>query len=426
MNMVFIYEDKIAQDNEGNYYTGSAFSQAVFDRYLRHFDHITLIMRKAPVAPGDSETLSHMNRIDSDRIDVAIIPNTRESLKSFLTPSVHRELKDIVISEIDKAEAVIIRAHSGSGYVAARYCNVHHIPYLAEAVGCPWDSLWNHSLRGKVLAPVIFKQMRFIMKHASYAVYVTDTFLQHRYPTDGKSAAISDVELQPADEQVLISRLEHIRNHSGKIRIGTAGALHVSYKGQRYVIRALAKLKARGYTNYEYHLAGGGDNTALINQARKYQVENQVIFDGVLPHDDMFKWLDNLDVYIQPSQVEAMPRALIEAMSRGLPCFGSEIGGIPELLGRSGIFDRGDVNAIAKKICSLTSGKMEHMAKRNFNYAKRFEKKPLEEKRFDFYASFAAEVEGRRYSWGKRKYGKQNMWKNRKANLNENTYSDKL
>ena len=34
MDLVFVYEDKIAQDAEGNYYVGSAFSQAVFDRYL--------------------------------------------------------------------------------------------------------------------------------------------------------------------------------------------------------------------------------------------------------------------------------------------------------------------------------------------------------------------------------------------------------
>ena len=33
MDMVFVYEDKIAQDAKGNYYTGSSLPQAVFDRY---------------------------------------------------------------------------------------------------------------------------------------------------------------------------------------------------------------------------------------------------------------------------------------------------------------------------------------------------------------------------------------------------------
>lgn len=392
MNMVFVYEDKIAVDAQGNYYTGSAFSQAVFDRYLQHFDHITLLMRRASVSPDDAEALSHMNRISSDRIDVVFIPDTRSSMRAFLTPAVHRELEETVISEINKADAVIIRAHSGSGFIAAKYCKAHNIPYLAEAVGCPWDSLWNHSLRGKILAPFVRHEMRFIMRYASYAVYVTDSFLQKRYPTNGKSAATSDVELQPADTQVLKKRVEHIRNHSGKILIGTAGALHVSYKGQRFVIRALSKLKAHGLTEFEYHLAGGGDHAVLLDLAKKLGVEDQVIFDGVLPHDAIFDWLDNLDVYIQPSLVEGMPRALIEAMSRGLPAFGSKIGGIPDLLDPSFIFSCGDVNAIARKFRSLTSKRMEKAAKRNFDYVKRFDKSLLEQKRFEFYSAFASEL----------------------------------
>lgn len=392
MQMVFIYEDKIARDVDGNYYTGSAFSQAVFDRYLQHFDHITLVMRKAPIAPEDTEALSHMNRISSDRISVSFIPDTRESMRSFLTPATHRELKRIVISEIDKAQAVIIRAPSGSGYIAAKYCSAHGIPYLAEAVGCPWDSLWNHSLRGKVLAPFVRSQMCFIMKHAAYAVYVTDSFLQARYPTNGNSSAISDVELQPADDHVLERRLEHIRSHSGKLLIGTAAAVHVPFKGQRFVIRALAKLKSQGFTNYEYHLAGGGDKSALSALAQKLGVEDQVIFDGLLPHDEICTWMDRLDIYIQPSKQEGMPRALIEAMSRGLPSMGSKIGGIPELLGASFIFPCGDISAIAKKLKVLTPKYLEKAAKRNFNYAKRFDKNILEKKRFDFYSSFASDL----------------------------------
>ena len=390
--MVFVYEDKIAVDALGNYYTGSAFSQAVFDRYLRHFDHITLLMRRASVSPEDTEALSHMNRISSDRIDVVFIPDTRSNIRAFLTPAIHRKLKETVIAEVNKADAVIIRAHSGSGFIAARYCRAHGIPYLAEAVGCPWDSLWNHSLRGKFLAPFVRHEMRFIMRHASYAVYVTNSFLQKRYPTTGKSAAISDVELQPTDDQILEKRVNHIRNHSGKVLIGTAGALHVSYKGQRFVIRALSKLKAQGLTEYEYHLAGGGDHTALLDLAKRLGVEDQVIFDGVLPHDEIYGWLDSLDVYIQPSLVEGMPRALIEAMSRGLPAFGSKIGGIPELLNPSFIFSCGDINAITRKLRSLTSKRMETAAKQNFNYAKRFEKSILEQKRFEFYSAFVSEL----------------------------------
>ena len=392
MDVVFVYEDKIAQDAAGNFYTGSAFSQEVFDRYLQHFDHITLLMRKADVDPNDFETLGKMNRIDSDKIDVVILPNTAASLRSFVDPRIHAQFKQTVLKELKPNRAVIIRAPSNSGTIAADYCHAHGIPYLAEAVGCPWDSLWNHSLKGKLLAPGMWKDFRRTMRNANYAIYVTSEFLQRRYPTNGKSAAISDVELQPMDDSILEKRLEKIRSNSGTFKIGTAGALHVAYKGQRYVIEALSKLKDQGNTNFEYHLAGGGDPTVLQTLAEQLGVSDQVIFDGVLRHEQMFTWFDDLDLYIQPSTVESMPRALIEAMSRGLPALGSIVGGIPELLGKECIFPRKNVEVITELLIQLHSESMHSMAKRNFARAKQFQKELLEKKRFDFYSAFAAEA----------------------------------
>lgn len=392
MDMVFVYDDKIAQDAAGNYYTGSAFSQEVFDRYLQHFDHITLLMRKADIDPNDKATLGKMNRIDSDKIDVVVLPNTSASIRSFLDPRVHAEFKQAVLRELKPSRAVILRAPSNCATIAADYCRANGIPYLAEAVGCPWDSLWNHSVKGKALAPGMWKDFRRTMRNADYAVYVTSEFLQRRYPTKGKPAAISDVELQPMDDAILEKRLEKIRNHSGKLRIGTAGALHVAYKGQRYMIEALAKLKAQGNTEYEYHLAGGGDPSALRDLAEQLGVSNQVVFDGVLRHDQMFSWFDDLDIYIQPSIVESMPRALIEAMSRGLPALGSIVGGIPELLGEDCVFPKKDVEAIAEHLEKLQPEGMHSMAERNFSYAKQFQKELLEQKRYEFYSAFAAQA----------------------------------
>ena len=392
MDMVFVYEDKIAQDSNGNYYTGSAFSQAVFDRYLQVFDHITLLMRKADVDPDDTETLSRMNKLNAERIDVVILPNLTASIKNYLSLKLRREFRKIVIANIAPDRAVIIRAPSSSGTIAAKHCRKIGKPYLAEAVGCPWDSLWNHSLRGKLLAARSWLQMRFCMRHASHAVYVTDEFLQRRYPTRGKSAPISDVELRPADGAVLEKRLEKIARHDGRTVIGTAAAVNVAFKGQHFVIEALARLKAQGRTDFEYRLAGGGDSSRLRALAEKRGVSDQVVFEGSLPHDRMFDWLDGLDLYIQPSLQEGMPRALIEAMSRALPAFGSRIGGMPELLGGSAIFPAKDTAAIADMLAALGKDSMSAMARANFARAADFEKAKLEKRRFDFYREFAEEA----------------------------------
>ena len=62
----------------------------------------------------------------------------------------------------------------------------------------------------------------------------------------------------------------------------------------------------------------------------------------------MLEWLSKYDLYVQPSHTEGLPRALIEAMSVGLPCIGSRVGGIPELLSDIALFK-------AKNFCELSS-----------------------------------------------------------------------
>ena len=59
----------------------------------------------------------------------------------------------------------------------------------------------------------------------------------------------------------------------------------MAFKGQRYVIEALAQLKAAGRTDVEYRLAGGGDPTARRELAQRLGVAEQVVFAGSLPHD---------------------------------------------------------------------------------------------------------------------------------------------
>ena len=78
----------------------------------------------------------------------------------------------------------------------------------------------------------------------------------------------------------------------------------------------------------------------------------------------MFEWLDDMDLYIQPSLQEGLPRAVVEAMSRGLPALGAHTGGIPELLGEDCIFPRKGVDAIAELLTALKPEQMIAMAAR--------------------------------------------------------------
>ena len=203
-----------------------------------------------------------------------------------------------------------------------KFAKKYNKPYVVEVTGFAFDGLWYHSLRGKIVAPFKELQYKRLLKKAPYAVYVTEEALQKRYPCNGITLGCSDVELPPVSENVLTNRINKILNQKDKIVLGTAAFLDVGWKGQKYVIKALSELKKKGYDNFEYRLIGAGKGEKLKKLIAKLHLEDSVVILGALSHDQVFDWLDTVDVYIQPSFQEGLCRALIEAMSRQLdmPC----------------------------------------------------------------------------------------------------------
>jgi glycosyltransferase involved in cell wall biosynthesis len=259
-------------------------------------------------------------------------------------------------------------------------------------VACPWDSYWNHSLRGKLMAPFYYLSTKRIVLKAPYVVYVTNEFLQKRYPTRGKQTNCSNVALKAPNDMVLKQRLSKIQDkkEGSKIVIGTVAAVNVRFKGQQFIIEALGQLKRKGLTRYEYQLVGGGDQAYLKSVAEKHDVVDQVIFMNSLPHDIVFSWLETIDLYVQPSRQEGLPRALIEAMSRGVPAFGARTAGIPELLEHSFTFSntKRNVSEICTILETFDRKKMRDQALRNFEESRQYQQDVIEKRRNAFFDEF--------------------------------------
>ncbi len=135
---------------------------------------------------------------------------------------------------------------------------------------------------------------------------------------------------------------------------------------------------------------GNGDSSFLKSIAKKNNVEEQVKFIGGLSHEKIFDWLDSIDIYVQPSRQEGMPRALIEAMSRGVPAFGANTGGIPELLSDQYLFSNSstNINEIIEILSLFQKNTMIQLAKQNYEIAKEYQEKKLQEVRERFYLNF--------------------------------------
>lgn len=385
MRAIFAHGLKFHEDSSGKLYL-RGYDSKYWHRYLKHFDELYVIGRKSHIS---DEALNGYNEFHGDNLHFVEVPeihqlgNYRRNIKRTNT---------ILENVIKLVDVVIARVPGTYSSMSIKLAKKHCKPYLIEMVGCPWDAYWNHSIKGKLVAPALTVSTKRIVRNAPYVIYVTNDFLQKRYPTEGKYTNCSNVTLPLLSEDVLERRLKKIKNikNNQKVILGTTAAVDVRYKGQQYIIEALGKLKKQGILNYEYQLVGGGDHSYLKSVAKEHDVEDHVKFMGSLTHEKVFEWLDGIDLYTQPSRQEGLPRALIEALSRGLPSFGAKTGGIPELLESKYIFS--NTNQNIDEICSIlakmTQDVMLEQSERNFLEAKKYESTIIENRRENFFNNF--------------------------------------
>jgi len=144
-----------------------------------------------------------------------------------------------------------------------------------------------------------------------------------------------------------------IATSHGEFRIGTLGNL-TPVKNQALLVRACHRLAEQGVA-LRLEIAGEGrERAALEALILELGMTDRVSLIGHVADTPAF--LRSLDAFVLPSYSEAHPNALSEAMACGLPCIGSRVGGMPEILdqGRAGLlFESDDENALSKSLKSL-------------------------------------------------------------------------
>ena len=377
MKILFVHDGPIIQDVDGRYHAYSF--ENMHERYSVFSHDISLLIRVKKIE--EKKSLSLIN----DSIKIIEVPDFKK-ISVFLKNL--RKAKKIIRESVLQSDFVILKMHSSNAFIAYRYAKKYNKPFLSEFVSCAWDSYWNYSFLGKLLAPIMELQTKIVAKNSPFNYYVTKAFLQTHYPSKGLSLGCSDVVLGSLDDSILDERLKKIKcmNPSKPIILGTAASLDVKYKGQQYVIKALSLLRKQGY-NVEYHLAGSHDpnNCFLFEVAKKNGVHNYVKYVGVFDNKGILDFYDSIDIYIQPSKQEGLPRSVVEAMSRGCPVLGSKLAGIPELVDDRYMFKKGNVYDISNKIKNLLQSDLKVVSKTNFEHAKDFQYEVLNKKRLDFY-----------------------------------------
>lgn len=104
----------------------------------------------------------------------------------------------------------------------------------------------------------------------------------------------------------------------------------VPYKDYFSILKALAKLKARGY-QFHYLIIGEGPNrVAIENQINDLALQQCVTLAGAI--HNVSDYLHQADLFVHSSKGEGCSNAILEAMAAGLPVVASDTGGTPEIV----------------------------------------------------------------------------------------------
>lgn len=372
---IFVATDIRIAKASGRYY---AMGQHYFilKRYFEQFGSIKLCCR---VLDNKDEKVDYLDI--TDWLDEVI------AISSLSKVMLGLEDKKYAIAMQD-CDLLICRCPSFVANRAAGCARKMKKPYFAESMGCAWDALWNHGIAGKIIAPYMYFKMRSTVWHADYALYVTQEFLQGRYPCKNESIGASNVLIKAVEEEILQKKLKKLAQaDSRSVTLMTTAAVNVRFKGQEYVIKAIPQLNKQGI-RVRYVLVGGGDPGYLKGVARACGVEEQVEFLGRKSLDEVFTLLDEADIYVQPSLQEGLPRSVIEAMSRGCACIGAKTAGIPELLDPRFVVKRKSVSDIVDKIIMYSELPIEErkaVAVRNFEESKLYQAEVLDDRRNQYY-----------------------------------------
>jgi len=138
-------------------------------------------------------------------------------------------------------------------------------------------------------------------------------------------------------------------------------ALLVPSKSPSLLLDAVAKA-VKDAPRLRLTLGGEGPlRSSLEEQVRSLGLAERVRLPGFI--DDPLPFFAALDLYAQPSAMEGLGTAAIEAMAAGLPVVASDAGGLPETVAGYGrLFPRGDADALAALLRSLAQDPAQRQA----------------------------------------------------------------
>lgn len=245
--------------------------------------------------------------------------------------------------------------------------------------------------RGRVMGRLLAHDLKKLAGRADAVAYVSRAALEPRYPAR-LGAVVSEYSSVELDDE-WFRRREATRERDGSVpfRLITIASMERPYKGVDTLISSCSILRNRGL-RVELDILGDGRLRPRYEAlASELGVTDSVRFHGQLPREQVRELLDSSHVFVLASRTEGLPRALLEAMARRVPCLATPVGGIPYLLEGDNLFPVGDATRLSDLASALLGdpGLRDRIARRNVEVATRFHREELRRRRGAFYGALA-------------------------------------
>jgi glycosyltransferase involved in cell wall biosynthesis len=380
-------EARYLRTPDGRVWTVAGPAHAFWRRYLDVFDRVRVVarVRDVPATPTGGE------RVDGPEVHVWPVPHYIGPLDYLRRwPAVRRSVR----RSWEAADAVVLRLPSPLGALLASTLERHQHPYAVEVVGDPYDVLAPGVVRHParpLLRVWTAARLRALCRRAAAVAYVTERALQARYPAGPTAITThySSIDLPP---HAFVTEPRRFAPRPGPATFVCVGSLDQMYKGVDTLVAALAALGAGPDAHRLVHVGDGRFRPQLAELAVRLGVADRVTLAGAVPAGAVREYLDAADVFVLPSRTEGLPRALVEAMARGLPAIGSTAGGIPELLPAEDLVPPDDPLRLAEALRRLVDDpqRMAAASARNLARARDFGANALRPRRVAFYRAVRA------------------------------------
>ena len=343
MRVLLTSEARFERTPDGEIWGPPAYGRALWARYLDVFSSVMIAARVADVAGASAGCVT------ASSPDVHFCPLVPYSGLSGLLANL-RCVRASVASALQNTTAIIVRAPSPIAYLTCRAAARVGRPFAAEIVGDSDQVFSRGAFHHPLRVPIRWfarSTQRQLSRDAIAVLYVTNTVLQRRYPSQGQCYAASDAAL---DDLAFASEDRHEWQPPAEFVLVTVGGLDQPYKGTGALLDAVYELRQRGAG---VRLRIVGDGRLLAHYQRRCEalgLSNVVEFVGQQDRAGVRTALDSAHLFVLPSLTEGLPRALLEAMARGLPAVATNVGGVPELLPSECLVPPRDAHALATRI----------------------------------------------------------------------------